>query len=256
MPTGPILIDARPPKIRNPIPKKWVDQIVKARVWLVNLTDQTHVMQRNYGCYFVRGIKEGERYTVTPVNGRITTLDEGDNIRTQQMVEAEDIAADLAMQINSGILTEEGEESFCGAFVSLTEKPSEKDLQKNEAKLVAFYDAQVRLGNKFHDDPNDHKNISAIMRRAARIRGQKPPWLFDSTPMNACAACGESLRQGVAICKTCGAIQPGMEEKARKFFPERFAAETPEPAVPAQSAVQASAPSPKRSRKVQALPQP
>jgi hypothetical protein len=247
---GPILIDARPARIRNPLPKKWIDQITKARVWLVNLTDQTHVLQRNYGCYFIHGAKEGERYTVTPVNGRITTLDEGDNIRGQQMVEAEDIAQDLAMQINTGILTEEGEESFGGAFVSETEKPAEKDLLKHERLLVAFYDAQIRLGNKFWDDPNDHKNVSAIMRRAARIRGTKPAWVFDPTPSTACAACGESLRVGVPVCKTCGAIQPGMEEKARKFFPERFAAETTPPAETAQPA----APSPRRSRRTPPAP--
>lgn len=244
MPTGPILIDGRPPKIRNPIPKKWVDQITKARVWVVNLTDQTHVLQRNYGVYFIKGTKDDERYTLTPVNGRITTLDEGDNIRTQQMVEAEDIANDLCHTINDGILVEEGEISFGGAFMSVTNPPSEKDLQKHEAMLVAFYDSQVRLGNKFHDDPADHKNISAVMRRAARIRGQKPPWLFDSTPAVACPACGESLRAGVAMCKTCGAIID--EAKARKYFPERFAAaSTEQPA--AQAVAPPSAPTPRRS---------
>lgn len=222
MPTGPILIGGvhGAPKIRNPLRPKWVDQITKACLYVINLSETTHVLQRTYGAYFIEGIKEGEQYTVTKVHGRIATLDEGDNVRSQQIIEADEIAACICMQINEGILCKEGYESFGGAFVSETNPPSPKDLKKNIAKLMSFYDGQIELADQFWDDPHDHKNISSLMRRAARIRNQSRPWTYLSVEMLACPACGVNVRVGLAICKECGAILD--EEKARKFFPERF----------------------------------
>lgn len=235
MPTGPILIGGvhGAPKIRNPLRQKWVDQITKATLYVINLSETTHVLQRTYGSYFVQGITEGEQYTVTPVRGRIATLDEGDNVRSQQIIEADEIAACLCSQINDGILCKEGYESFGGAFVSETDPPNPKDLKKYTAKLMAFYDGQIELADQFWDDPHDHKNISALMRRAARIRHKSKPWTYESVETHFCAACGESLRAGVPVCKTCGAVQPGKEAEARKFFPERFQSpEAPAPAKP------------------------
>ena len=207
-------------RVVNPIPAKYVDAITKGHVWLINLTDQKWVFQRTYGVYVIEGTKPGEPYTALRINGRIETMDIGDDKCQQQFTEAEDIANDLAHQANDGILVMEGVESFMGVFVSPSEEPAPRILAEMTEKLMAFYDAQIVLADQFWDDPRTHKDISSLHRRAAKIRNQTRPWTYQSVSTALCPACGKSIVVGVAICATCGAIVD--EEKARKFFPERF----------------------------------
>lgn len=211
-------------RVRNPIPKKFVDTMTAEKRFLINITEQRFILQRTYGVFVVAGCEEGQDYTVTEVNGRLELMDEGDQKYGQQLTEAELIAEDLTAEINSGILTVEGGDAriFMGVFVSMNNPPSEIDLQKARRRLDDFYKDQVALADQFWDAPENHKNISSLQRRAARTLNLKKEWTYDSTPQVKCAACGESLQAGVAICKTCHAIQPGMEEAAKKYFPERF----------------------------------
>ncbi len=110
-----------------------------------------------------------------------------------------------------------------GVFVSPTRDPAAKVLAAMKARLNHFYDEQIGLADSFWDDPRDHKNISSLHRRAAKVRHQTRPWTYESVNTALCPACGKSITVGVAICATCGAIVD--EQKARKFFPERFAHE-------------------------------
>lgn len=221
----PIMVPiGTPRRVRNPIPAKFVETFTKETRYLINITGERFVLQRTYGVFVIDGCKEDNPYTVTRVNGRLEMMDEGDQKYGQQLTEAELIAEDLCNEINSGILTIEGGDSriFMGVFVSMNEEPSENELKTAHRRLENFYKDQVAIADVFWDDPANHKNISSLQRRAARYLNMKKPWTYDSTPQVQCAACGESLAPGVAICKTCHAIQPGMEDAARKFFPERF----------------------------------
>jgi hypothetical protein len=193
-------------RVVNPIPAKYVDAIIKGHVWLINLTDQNWVFQRTYGVYVIAGTKAGEPYTSLQINGRIETMDIGDDKCQQQFTEAEDIADDLAHQANDGIVCLPGTESFMGVFVSPTEDPAPRVLAEMTAKLMAFYDAQIVLADQWWDDPATHKNISSLPRRAAAIRHQTRPWTYESVNTMACPDCGVSVRVGLAFCRECGAI--------------------------------------------------
>lgn len=212
-------------KVVNPIPQKWVKEITSQKLWLINLTEQTYVYHRTYGHYLIRGVEPGQEYTAILITGRIEHIDQGDEKYMQQLTEAEDIASDLAMQANQGILGPDGVESFMGVFVSPTEKPSAAVLAEMRKKLSAFDDGQIKLADEFWDEPRTHKEISALHRRCAKRRNQTRPWTYESVNTTACPACGSSIRSGMAICMHCSAIVD--EEKARKFFPERFADASP-----------------------------
>jgi len=57
--------------------------------------------------------------------------------------------------------------------------------------------------------------ITDLERRAARELKLDKPWLYDPKPHAECPACGEKIKPGVAVCRTCGAILD--REKAAKF---------------------------------------
>ena len=222
----PIVVVTAPRRVRNPIPARYIDAITSACVFLINISSQAWVIGRTYGNYSIPGCQPGQKFTSTPIHGRIETMDVGDQTSTQQLTEAGDIAADLAGHCNEGILTEEGSESFMGVFVSDSKTPPAALLAEMQERLNAFYDGQIRLADLFHDDPHGHKNISGLHRRAAKIRNQTRPWTYEPTNMISCPACGSNVKAGVSVCRECGAVID--EEKARKHFPERFAAESTE----------------------------
>jgi len=57
--------------------------------------------------------------------------------------------------------------------------------------------------------------ITDLERRAARMLGLEKPWLYDPKPMSECPVCAESIKPGVAVCKSCGAILD--REKAAQY---------------------------------------
>ena len=231
MPTG-VQVSVGPSnrrKIRNPIPAKYVHEVTKAVVYLINLSDQTFTFGRTYGQYTILGCQDGEEFTATEVRGRLEVMDEGDEKYGQQLTEAQDIAEDLASNANDHMLTAPDGDSFIGVFVSPTNPPPAKLLKSMQTRLLAFYNSQVQLADAFWDSPADHKQISSLHRRAAKATGQTRPWTYQVTNMIECPGCATSLPATVAICKTCDAIID--ETKARKLYPWRFesaaASETP-----------------------------
>jgi hypothetical protein len=57
--------------------------------------------------------------------------------------------------------------------------------------------------------------ITDLERRAARELKLDKPWLYDPKPLAECPACGEKIKPGVAVCRSCRAILD--REKAAKF---------------------------------------
>ena len=107
-----------------------------------------------------------------------------------------------------------------GVFITNNEVPTEKELQAAQAKrrqylerLVADADAKFMRGKQ--------GEIDAPERAAAHELHLKKSWAEKPTAMDSCGACGSAVVPGVAVCPNCTAVLD--EEKARKFFPERFA---------------------------------
>ena len=57
--------------------------------------------------------------------------------------------------------------------------------------------------------------ITDLDRRAARQLGLEKPWLYDPKPLAECPVCGEKIKHGVAVCRSCHAILD--REKAARY---------------------------------------
>jgi len=138
-------------------------------------------------------------------------MDLGDKRTMEIRLSAREIADDLVREING----DSGDSSFHGVFVAAGPEPTETELADARKKLEAF---QVRLVENADLEWERSRNmmfITDLERRAARELGLEKPWLYDPRPMADCPACGEKIKPGVAVCRTCGAILD--REKAAQF---------------------------------------
>lgn len=228
--------------IENPMDQEMRDMLFSRRSYVVNVSDTQWLVQRTHGVYIVKPAEEGQiiftalgkngadtiredcapgqEYTIMMVTPRLELLDHGDEKFTEMVNKEKAIADDIAGHCNDSILSIEGHTSFSGVFVSAKNPPSAEDLSSARRRLRAFYRDQVSLGDQFYEDPKTHREITNLMRRAAKLLNLKKPWTYQVESEESCGACGKNVPVGVAICGNCGAILD--EEKARRFFPERF----------------------------------
>lgn len=224
----PIVHQRAKRKVRNPLPDEIVKQVRGEKLYIINVSDVLFMENRSFGVFCIEPADAKRGYSCLEVVGTIARMDEGEEREGEVIVRAPQIAQDLLDACNNNIITTDGTPSFMGVFVSATPRPSADALASAQERLMEFYGNQVAEADRKWDEPKDHKDINSLMRRAAKALGLKKPWLYDSTQkFVTCPACGDSLLSSVPVCKTCGAIQPGKEELARKFFPDRF------PAAPA-----------------------
>lgn len=169
---------------------------------IVNLTEETWTLHRSYGTYRVRGCESGEPFALTRVEGRTAYMDMGDKRSVEVPISAEEVAQDLCREINS----DGGEESFFGAFVAANEMPSNEELRKGREKLSAFYRRLVAGADREWERSHSYLFINDVERRAARYLGLEKDWFYQAHETIECPGCGERIKPGVAVCRTCGAI--------------------------------------------------
>jgi hypothetical protein len=169
---------------------------------VVNLTDQAWTLHRSYGTYRVRGCVPGEPYALIPVNGTHAVMDLGDKRTIDVPITACEVAQDLCREINA----DGGEDSFFGAFVAQGEKPDEDELAAARQRLAVFYRSMVASADREWERSHSYLFINDVQRRAARYLGLEKDWFYQARETSDCPGCGEKVRAGVAVCKTCGAI--------------------------------------------------
>lgn len=169
---------------------------------IVNLTEQHWTLHRSYGTYRVRGCESGEAYALTRVEGRKAIMDLGDK-RTQELpISAEEIALDLCREINA----DGGEESFFGVFAAVGETPTSDELQQARERLTAFYRRLVAGADREWERSHSYLFINDVERRAAHYLVLEKEWFYQARETVECPGCGEKIKPGVAVCRTCGAI--------------------------------------------------
>jgi hypothetical protein len=169
---------------------------------IVNLTEETWTLHRSYGTYRVRGCETGEPFTLTRVEERTAYMDMGDKRSVEVPIAADEIAADLCREINS----DSGEESFFGVFVAAGETPSNDELRRGRDKLAAFYRRLVAGADREWERSHSYLFINDVERRAAHYLGLEKDWFYQVHETVECPGCGEKIKPGVAVCRTCGAI--------------------------------------------------
>jgi hypothetical protein len=103
-----------------------------------------------------------------------------------------------------------------GAFVPAGAEPTDAELTQAHATRRAYLEKCVIDGDTEYSKSKRIDNIPGEWKRCAAELGVVREWAFTApAPTFECPACGEILRQGVAICKSCSAILD--REKAAKY---------------------------------------
>jgi hypothetical protein len=169
---------------------------------IVNLTEQSWTLHRSYGTYQVRGCVPGEPYALTQAGARAAVMDLGDKRTLEVPITAGEVAQDLCREINA----DAGEDSFFGVFVAQGERPGDDELTEARQRLAAFYRRTVASADREWERSHSYLFINDVQRRAARYLGLEKEWFYQARETSDCPGCGEKVRAGVAVCKTCGAI--------------------------------------------------
>ena len=169
---------------------------------IVNLTEQHWILHRSYGTYRVRGCEGCEAYALTRVDGRKAVTDLGDKRTHEVPIPADEIAADLCREINA----DGGEESFFGVFAAEGETPTDDELLQGRERLTAFYRRLVAGADREWERSHSYLFINDVERRAAHHLGLEKEWFYQARETVECPGCGEKIKPGVAVCRTCGAI--------------------------------------------------
>ena len=169
---------------------------------IANITEQKYMASRMYGTFQVAGRAEGEAYALTRITPRTAVMDYGDKRTLPLAITAREIAEDICREINS----DAGERSFLGAFVCAGDSPTEAELENARAKLDDFYRALVASADREWERSHSFLFIHDLQRRAAKSLGIDKEWHYQSRETEECPGCGERVKPGVAVCKSCGAI--------------------------------------------------
>ena len=168
--------------------------------------------QRTYfGSLQVRSPQPGQPYAITPIRGCTGVIDHGDRHFTDIRITAREIAEDIAREVNG----DSGDGSFHGVFVAAAEMPTEAELADARRRLAEFQTRLVASADLEWERTHNPLFITDLERRAARQLGLEKPWLYDPKPLAECPACGDRIKPGVAVCKSCNAILD--REKAAQY---------------------------------------
>jgi hypothetical protein len=169
---------------------------------IANITDQRYMASRMYGTFQIAACAEGEAFALTRITSRTAVMDYGDKRTLPLAITAREIAEDICREINS----DAGERSFLGVFVCAGEAPTEAELQSAHEKLDDFYRALVAAADREWERSHSFLFIHDLQRRAAKRLGLEKEWHYQARETEECPGCGERVKPGVAVCKSCHAI--------------------------------------------------
>ena len=169
---------------------------------IANITEQSYMAHRTYGTFRVEGRSQGEEYSLTRVTPRTAVMDYGDKRTLPLAITAREIAEDLCREVNS----DAGEHSYLGVFVCAGDIPGEDELRSAQARLAEFYRALVAAADREWERSHSFLFIHDLQRRAAANLGLEKEWYYQARETAECPGCGERVKPGVAVCKSCGAI--------------------------------------------------
>ena len=172
------------------------------QVVIANITEQNYTAHRTYGTFQIAGRAAGEEYALTHVTPRTAVMDYGDKRLVPLAITAREIAEDLCREVNS----DAGEKSFLGVFVCAGTIPTEDELRSARSRLDEFYRALVAAADREWERSHSFLFIHDAQRRAAGHLGLNKEWYYQARETVECPGCGDRVKSGVAVCKSCGAI--------------------------------------------------
>lgn len=172
-------------------------------VSIASVSEQDWYISRTHGVYHIPGCAKGQAYALLLVTARGDALDLGDNRRFPFTISAREIAEDLLQDLHDH-----------GVFVCAGARPTADELASAHARRDTYYHRLIGEGDTLWARGHSFREISDMHRRAAIALGVEREWAYVPTRTTECPACGEKIKQGVAVCKHCHAILDA--EKAAK----------------------------------------
>jgi len=169
---------------------------------IANITDQSYMAHRTYGTFHIKGRADAEAFALFRVTPRTAVIDYGDKRTLPLKISSREIAEDICREINS----DAGEHSFLGVFVCAGETPTAEELRNAQEKLDEFYRALVASADREWERSHSYLFIHDLQRRAAARLGSEKEWHYQARETEECPGCGERVKPGVAVCKSCHAI--------------------------------------------------
>lgn len=176
---------------------------------IANITEQHYMAHRMYGTFQIAGRRaagdtggETEPCALTRITPRTAVMDYGDKRTLPLAISAREIAEDICREINS----DAGERSFLGVFVCAGDAPTDEELLAAQQKLNEFYRALVASADREWERSHSFLFIHDLQRRAAASLGLEKEWYYQARETSECPGCGDRVKPGVAVCKSCGAI--------------------------------------------------
>ena len=169
---------------------------------IANVTEQRYMAQRMYGTFLIAGRGDGEPCSLTRITPRTAVMDYGDKRTLPLPISAREIADDICREINS----DAGEHSFLGVFVCAGETPTEEELRGAQEKLDEFYRGLVAAADREWERSHSFLFIHDLQRRAAARLGMEKEWYYQARETEECPGCGDRVKPGVAVCKSCHAV--------------------------------------------------
>ena len=169
---------------------------------IANITGQNFLANRMYGTFQIAGSGEGQEYALTRITPRTAVMDYGDKRTLPLAITAREIAEDICREINS----DAGERSFLGVFLCAGEAPTDEELRSARERLEEFYRALVASADREWERSHSFLFIHDLQRRAAAALGLEKEWYYQARETAECPGCGDRVKPGVAVCRSCGAI--------------------------------------------------
>lgn len=172
-----------------------IDPAMEATVTIASVSDQDWYISRTHGVYHIPACAKGQACSLLLITSRGDALDLGDNRRFPFTISAREIAEDLLQDLQDH-----------GVFVCARARPSEHEVAAATDRRDAFYHRLVADGDTLWARGHSFREISDLHRRAAIALGIEREWAYVPMRMKDCPACGEKVKEGVAVCKHCHAI--------------------------------------------------
>jgi hypothetical protein len=174
------------------------------RAVICNVGEQEWTLVRTYGMYRIPAPKAIEDQATLVVTDRIDVIDMGDNRRLEVPIHARKIAEDLVADLGD-----------YGVFVAAGEEPTAEEIANAKEHLIEVAKKLVFEGDQEWARSHNYRLLSDLHRRAVKRLGLEREWAYEPAAMGECPVCGERIKPGVAVCRSCGAVLD--REKARQF---------------------------------------
>lgn len=188
------------------MPPQYVAEFNASRAYIANITEIDWRLSRDYGNYFIAGKKAGEQFSLTEIGPRKGRMDIGDNKRLEIPIMPAEVAADLIRDINGNAGGDDHTTSFLGVFICGKDGPTADELAVEQARLGEFYRFCVAQGDMEWQRSGQVIMIPDLWKRAAKTLNLDREWCAVIPSNIECPGCGEKIKAGVAVCKSCGAI--------------------------------------------------